>query len=57
MSGIPGAVIAYSPLENVSVLKNWNMKIVNCAVVTIYFARLPLILRRRSSTASGAQPV
>ncbi|GHK50044.1 hypothetical protein ECZU08_56400 [Escherichia coli] len=29
------------------------MKIVNCAAVTISFARLPLILRRRSSTASG----
>ena len=26
MSGIPGAVIAYSPPENVSVLKNWNMQ-------------------------------
>ncbi len=25
----------------------------NCAAVTISFARLPLILRRRSSTASG----
>ena len=30
-----------------------NVKIVNCAAVTISFARLPLILRRRSSTASG----
>ncbi|GHL90973.1 hypothetical protein ECZU38_10470 [Escherichia coli] len=29
------------------------MKIVNCAAVTISFAGLPLILRRRSSTASG----
>ncbi|EFZ60991.1 hypothetical protein ECOK1180_5680 [Escherichia coli OK1180] len=34
-------------------LKSWNVKIVNCAAVTISFARLPLILRRRSSTASG----
>ncbi len=33
--------------------KSWNVKIVNCAAVTISFARLPLILRRRSSTASG----
>ncbi|ERB75300.1 transposase family protein [Escherichia coli 09BKT076207] len=34
-------------------LKELNVKIVNCAAVTISFARLPLILRRRSSTASG----
>ena len=34
-------------------LKSWNVKIVNCAAVTISFARLPLILRRRSATASG----
>ncbi|VCX05075.1 Insertion element IS6110 uncharacterized 12.0 kDa protein [Escherichia coli] len=33
-------------------LKSWNVKIVNCAAVTISF-ELPLILRRRSSTASG----
>ncbi|GHM54151.1 hypothetical protein ECZU51_28210 [Escherichia coli] len=34
-------------------LKELEREIVNCAAVTISFARLPLILRRRSSTASG----
>lgn len=34
-------------------LKSWSVKIVNCAAVTISFARIPLILRRRSSTAAG----
>lgn len=34
---------------NVSVLKNWNARTVNCGAVTISCARLRHILRRRSS--------
>ncbi len=35
------------------ILRQASAYFANCAAVTISFARLPLILRRRSSTASG----